>query len=412
MRPHICFVAPSAWPVLAAAREIEFVGGAEVQQTILARNLVRRGYRVSMICGDYGQPERVTIDGITVVKSHSRISGVPIVRFFHPRLTGLWSALKAADADIYYQRTPGAATAVSGLFAKWYRRRFLYAAACDLDLAGDTERLFRRRGGLRDLQLYRLGLKLADVIVAQHERQAADCWQWHRRTAQVVPSCYEMPADGRANADGVVLWVSVLRAGKRPELFLELARRLPHLRFRIVGGQSTQAGDEAVFERIQEAAMSIPNLEFVGFVPFAEIDAHFNAARVFVNTSEYEGFPNTFLQSWSRGIPTVSFCETGSTSNRRPVVNVAADLHEMSQLVEKLMQDDNYWREAGDRARDRYKTFHTPDAALAAYEQLFARQGTAVETPRTSAAATIGPQPARERDMVKSRTATLRRRLL
>ena len=72
----------------------------------------------------------------------------------------------------------------------------------------------------------------------------------------------------------------------------------------------------------------------------AEIDAHFNAARVFVNTSEYEGFPNTFLQSWSRGIPTVSFIDTGSALNGERVVNVAADLDGMTGLVERFMQDD------------------------------------------------------------------------
>jgi glycosyltransferase involved in cell wall biosynthesis len=374
MLPHICFVAPAAWPVLVAAREIEFVGGAEVQQTILARNLVRRGYRVSMICGDYGQPDRVTVDGITVIKSGSRISGLPVVRFFHPRLTGLWSALKAADADIYYQRAPGAATAVTGMFAKHYRRRFMYAAASDLDLAGNTKMLFQHRGGWRDLQLYRLGLKLADVIIAQHARQVADCRQWQSRRAEVVPSCYDVPPDGGASADGVVLWVSVLRAGKRPELFLELARRLPHLRFRMVGGPSAQAGDEAVFRQIKEAAMAIPNLEFVGFVPYAEIGTHFNAARVFVNTSDYEGFPNTFLQSWARGIPTVSFVDTGSKLHGHNVVNVAADLDDMTACVQKLMEDDEYWHGAGHRVRACYESFHTPNAALDAYERLFTQQ--------------------------------------
>ena len=48
-RPHICFVAPLAWPVLAHAADIDVIGGAEVQQAILARSLARAGYRVSMI---------------------------------------------------------------------------------------------------------------------------------------------------------------------------------------------------------------------------------------------------------------------------------------------------------------------------------------------------------------------------
>jgi glycosyltransferase involved in cell wall biosynthesis len=380
-------VAPDVWPVLTGDKNTQSVGGAEVQQTLLAKGFARRGYPVSIISRDFGQPDQVTVENIRVVKGASYSGRLPIVRFFHPRLTGLWAALKAVNAQIYYQRTPGAATGVTGLFAKRYGRRFVYAAACDLDLAAnETARLFQRGAGWRDLQLYRLGLKLADAIVAQHPRQVADCEYWYGKAATLVPSCYDAPADRCASADGDVLWVSILRPGKRPELFLELARRLPYRRFRMVGGPSTEAGGDAFFAHIRESAAAIPNLEFVGFVPFADIDAQFNSARVFVNTSDYEGFPNTFLQSWSRAIPTVSFCNTGSTMNGEPVVNVATDLDEMTTMVEKLMQDDRHWSATGRRARRCYEQCHTPDAAMNVYERLVATQWKAMEEMRRSAA--------------------------
>jgi len=393
-RPRICFVAPAAWPVLAGDKRIESVGGAEVQQVLLAKTLARRGYSVSMICMDYGQPDHVTIDDVTVFKSHGQVvGGLPVLRFFHPRFTLLWSALRAADADIYYQRAAGAATGVTALFAKCHRRRFVYAAAHDLDLAADqTWKLFKRRAGWRDQQLFTLGLKKADEIVAQHQGQARDCERWYGRVPTLVPSCYATGPAHRADPNGVVLWVSTLRSWKRPELFLELARRMPQHRFRIVGGPSAEADGEALFARMKAAAAKLRNLEFVGFVPFAEIDAHFNSARVFVNTSDYEGFPNTFLQSWSRGIPTVSFCDTGSTVYGERIVNVAEDMIHMEALIERLMLNESFWIKTGRRARDCYERFHTPEAALAVYEQMFARQWASMEerrSPRASRALSI-----------------------
>jgi glycosyltransferase involved in cell wall biosynthesis len=336
--------------------------------------MVGRGFRVSMICMDYGQPDRVTVDGVTVFKCHALVQGLPVVRFFHPRLTGMWAALRRVGADVYYQRAAAAVTGVVGLFAKRHGRRFVYAAACDLDLAGDqTQKLFQRRAGWRDRQLFQLGLKLADDVLVQHAGQARDCERWQGRVPTVIPSGYAAPSTCRADSNGVVLWVSALRTAKRPELFLELARRLPNWRFRMVGGPSAEVGGETLFARIKEMAATIPNLDFVGFVPFREIDAHFDAARLFVNTSDYEGFPNTFLQSWSRGIPTVSFCNTGSTINGEPVVNVAGSLDEMARLVDNLMQDDDHWRATGRRVRNCYEAFHTPDAVIDAYEKVFAR---------------------------------------
>jgi glycosyltransferase involved in cell wall biosynthesis len=198
-----------------------------------------------------------------------------------------------------------------------------------------------------------------------------DCEHWYGRQATTVTNCYDVPRGHRADPNGVVLWVSALRTGKRPELFLELARRLPHLRFRMVGGPSGETAGDALFEQIKEQAREIPNLEFVGFVPFAEIDPHFNAARVFVNTSDFEGFPNTFLQSWSRRIPTVSFCDTGSRFNGEQVVTVADDLNDMTVLVDRLMHENVFWQTSGSRASSCYEKFHTPDAVMDSYERVF-----------------------------------------
>jgi glycosyltransferase involved in cell wall biosynthesis len=389
-KPHICFVAPDTWPILADDRRVPVAGGAQVQQTLLAKTLVRRGFRISMICMDYGQPDGATVDGVTILKSHKPDDGFPGIRFLHPRLTGLWSALLRADADIYYQRGAAGLTGMTATFAKAYGRRFIYAAAHDLDLASDlTWKLFQRRAGWRDQQLFRLGVKLCDEIVVQHAGQARDCERWYQRVPTLVPSCYDAQPIDRHDSNGVVLWVSTLRTWKRPELFLELARRLPQLRFRMVGGPA--GGDEWLFARIRQEALTLPNMEFIGFVPFQEVGAHFNAARVFVNTSDHEGFPNTFLQAWSRRIPTVSFCNPGSQVNGATAANVARDLNEMTGLIEKLMRDDDYWNESGQRSRCCYETYHTPQAAVNIYSQIFERHwkirngGASGRKPRISA---------------------------
>ncbi len=368
---HVCFLSPYLWPVLAGDRSIEFAGGAELRQSILARALVRAGYHVSVVTLDFGQVDGGVVDGVEVLRTHRPAEGVPLLRFFYPRLSSWWAAMRRADADIYFQSCAAHLTAVTGLFTRHHGRRFIYSGAHDLDFQpNDASKLFQRPGGWRDRQLYQWGLTLADGIVAQHPGQVAACRRWYGREAVEIPNCYAPPVGAVAARKGVVLWVATVKSLKRPELFLELAQSLPQLRFRMVGGPGP--GREAeVYKLARQMAAGLPNVEFVGFVPFAEVETHFDAARLFVNTSDYEGFANTFLQSWARGVPTVSFVDCGAREGGRPVGFVCRDLTEMRQVVLRLAEDDATWAAEGQRAKTYFEANHSVAMAVERYDRLF-----------------------------------------
>lgn len=362
-KPSLCFLAPAAWPVISGDRSIKTVGGAEVQMGFLARAFAKAGYRVTMICMDYGQRDDVEIDGVRILKMHKPEGGIPVLRFVYPRFTSLWRALRRADADIYYQRAAGVHTGYVAAFARWYRRKFVFAVAHDTDLDPACP-LFHYR---RDKAIYKWGLSHADAVVVQNPVQKELYNSEHRRDALLVRSCYALSQSATRDSAGYVLWVSTMRRWKRPELFIELARQLPQYRFRMVGG-----GDgDAYYTELRNQAATVPNMEFVGFVPHVEIEREFNGARVFVNTSEHEGFPNTFLQAWARGIPCVSFVDTGSTMDGQPVLNRAQDFGELTKTVDKLMSDERAWQDAGMRSAACYTEYHSVEVAQMSYGRLF-----------------------------------------
>jgi glycosyltransferase involved in cell wall biosynthesis len=370
-KPHVCFVAPHIWPVLAGDRSIEISGGAEMRQSILARALVRAGFRVTVITLDFGQPELSIVDGITVIRTHKEDAGFPGVRFFSPRLTSWWSGLGRADADIYIQSTAAYLTAVVAYFCGRHGKCFIYSGANDPDF--DYSQLWKKFQGRlawRDRRMYQWGLRRADAIVAQHKGQVEACRRWYGRAAVEIGNCYAPPSAAIAAREGVVLWVATMKTWKRPDLLLDLARRLPHLRFRMVGGPGP-AAEGVVFSQIKEAAATLPNVEFVGFVPFADVEAHFDSARLFVNTSDHEGFPNTFLQSWARGVPTVSFFDCGAEHGERSIGYICKGVAEMEAAVLRLSEDDLLWLQEGARAKAYFEANHSVDMAVAKYSQLF-----------------------------------------
>lgn len=362
-KPRICFVAPAIYPVLSGDRRIESVGGAEVQQTILARTLQQAGYQVSVVTMDYGQPAVVDLDGIQVYRAHSPHGGLPVLRYLHPRITSIWRAMQLADADIYYQRASGMLAGLIAHFCARYRRKFVFAAASDADFFPDLPLIHYSR----DKWLYRRGLRRADAVVVQNPVQQQACRERFGRAATIVPSCHAPQPAPRAGLAGYVLWAGTIKALKRPELFLELARRLPQYRFVAVGG-----GDAALLQRLREQSAGLANLEWVGFVPYSAVDPYFDGARLLLNTSVIEGFPNTFLQAWARGVPSISFFDNGSRHQDQPVTRTVADLDAMAAAVAQWMGDDLSWQGASARVRDYFEASHTPAVALRAYQQVFA----------------------------------------
>ncbi len=365
-KPHVCFVAPYLWPVFSRDPGIQVVGGAEVQQAILARLFAAHGHRVSIITHDYGQPDGVCIDGVTVRKTFRPEAGVPVLRFLHPRLSSTWRVMREVDADLYYQRSSAMWTGVVAEFCRRHGKRALYAGASDRDFMRGQEQIVYAR----DRWLYRRGLARVDAIVAQNAHQVRSCRDYHGRDAVLIPSAYVRPEDSALKSEELILWVGTIHQYKRPEMLLEMARRLPRRRFVMIGGPSV-GGDRfqpGYFEQVRAQAAALPNVEFTGFLPLAQVEKWFDRARVLVSTSVYEGMPNVFLQAWTRGIPTVATVDVGVEANR-----VIAGVEEGVAQLEGLLGDAKAWTLASRKSKEYFEETHSSDAVMAQYARLFDR---------------------------------------
>ena len=61
-----------------------------------------------------------------------------------------------------------------------------------------------------------------------------------------------------------------------------------------------------LIQSVEDSARRLPQLEFLCEVPVDEVNQILLRARALVTTSESEGFPNTHIQAWMRGVPVVS----------------------------------------------------------------------------------------------------------
>jgi glycosyltransferase involved in cell wall biosynthesis len=365
---RICIVGLDSYGMLSGEGNPKYIGGESIQHVLLARAWRDLGHDVSMIVHDEGQGARREHDGITAIAAHTRQGGLPGLRFFHPRATRLLSALIAADADIYYQSPAGAYTGITAWFCRATGRRFIFRVASD----SDCEKEHGRIQFWRDRRLYSYGLRRADLVAAQTEFQAQLLRENHGIESVVVNMMVEPPRGGAPAAKDIdVLWVSNLRALKRPELALELARQLPQVRFLLAGGP--MPGGETYYEDVRAAAARLSNVNMQGAVRYADSGILFDRAKIFLNTSSIEGFPNTFLQAWIRGVPVVSFFDPDALVQRLQLGHIANSVDEMREAIRSLLEDDAERERTGRRAREFASRDFTTGVA-ARYLELLDRQ--------------------------------------
>jgi glycosyltransferase involved in cell wall biosynthesis len=343
----ICIVGLDSYGMLSGEGDLNYIGGESVQHVLLARAWRDLGHEVSMVVRDDGQGARRQFDGITAIAAYRRLAGIPGLRFFYPRVAKVVAALVAADADVYYQSPAGAFTGVTAWYCRMTGRQFVFRVASDSDCEPQHSRLPL----WRDRLLYDYGLKRADVIAAQTEVQVQLLLNNHGLTSDVVNMMVEPPRrQGAVTKDIDVLWLSNLRALKRPELALELARQLPTVKFTLAGGP--MPGGRTYYDDVRAAAARLPNVTMTGAVRYADTGALFDRAKIFLNTSSIEGFPNTFLQAWIRAVPVVTFFDPDGLVQRMQFGSVATSVDDMREAIRGLLETDIYRENIGRRARE------------------------------------------------------------
>jgi glycosyltransferase involved in cell wall biosynthesis len=360
---RICFVGIANLPALAPEYAHLGIGGAELQQSLVATALVKRGLKVSMVVGDYGQADQACWRGVTTFKAYRLDAGIPVIRFFHPRWTSVWAALRRADADIYYVSCAGVLVWQVAMFARIFRRKTVFRVASDSDC--DPRTLLVPTW--RDRQLYRYSLPAIDMVLAQTPRQRDLLIRNFKKDSRIVapiadPATRRLPFNERTID---VLWVGNFRPLKRAELLLALAECFPQKSFHMVGGALALA--PKYFDSMRHKAAAFPNVKFHGAILYHEIGEFFERARVLVNTSETEGFPNTFLQAWGRGAPVVTFLDPGEIIAREGLGRAVANIREMQDAVCDLTSDQALWEATSARCSRYMDREYDPAVAAEPY---------------------------------------------
>jgi glycosyltransferase involved in cell wall biosynthesis len=380
-RDDVAFYAPRMGPLLAPEARSSS-GGAETQILLLARALASRGARVRLVVFDLpGIPIPASVDGVAISVRPPYQAHEPLGKLREAGSIG--RAIRKSNADVLVSRVSTPEVGLAGLFAKLSRRRFVYSSANVSDFVDDRapgrrpsegtppsgrtnessefdfSRLARKR---RDWQLFRLGIRLADEIVVQTEEQVRLCEDRFGRSPVMIRSIAEL-APQRDSDPEAFLWIGRLVSYKRPLAFVELARSLPNARFWMVAVPPLHARDLDLEASVARAAADVHNLETFVPRPRSELMELIDRAVAVVNTADFEGMPNIFLEGWARGVPALALAHDPDGVIERHELGAFAhrSSERLVELASRLWEERRDQVDIAERCRRYILDFHSPE---------------------------------------------------
>lgn len=341
-------------------------GGFGRSARMLGRELVKRGVEVSAVVPRRpGQGPVEQLDGMTV-------RSFPMSRPWLAR-----ELFRQCDADIYHSQHPSYSTSLA-LDAMPDRKHLITFR--DPKAFGDwvIELSLPSRSYLRSLlsyayETFRVGgaVRRADGVYACAHDVGAKVRRGFglRADPGFLPSPIAVPERmPQKSATPTVCFVARWDRRKRPELFLELARRRPDVRFVAVGKSQDAEYDAELRRRFG----GLPNLEMPGFIDQFSgpaLSDLLGQSWILVNTAEREGLPTSFLEAFAHGCAILSRVNPDGLVARFGEV-VPDDA--FAEGLERLLAGDA-WRAKGEGGRryvhEHYELTNVVDRHMAVYKE-------------------------------------------
>lgn len=227
------------------------------------------------------------------------------------------------------------------LWCRIFKIKLVQFLASDVDLKKDNTALPYKT--LVNIKFFRLGVNLAKFIVVQNEvQQQLVKDQFANKQILVIPNIWGEVGSAEYSQvrteRNVILWVGNMRKLKRPQWFFDIAVQFPDEQFVMIGGNV----DQSVYDECLMLAQKTKNVLFLGGLPFFEANAWFSKAKMLLCTSEYEGFPNIFLQAWSNSIPVLSTVDPNNVITEQNLGIICNNIFEFQNSLRLLLQPEKY----------------------------------------------------------------------
>lgn len=293
-------------PYLINDRE-HIIGGASIQAYNWMLGLIANEVEVGCLVENSKGIEIST--NIRLLNGFQLDKGIYPLNWFTYRRRVIEKIIDEFKPDWIYQAGAGFLTWVLVLIAKKKNVKFIHRIANDADL----DQRIKARLNILTQKLYLYSLSKVDLISCQNSYQ-------HEKLLKIVESNKLIKLYNPIKIETKIIdvfneikreyvaWVGIFQYQKNLSALFQIVKELPNIEFRIAGAPKKYLDLET--KEALKALKKCRNVKFVGYIKRKDIFNFLSEATLLLNTSHYEGFSNTFLESFKAGTPVVTLKKT------------------------------------------------------------------------------------------------------
>jgi len=286
-------------------------GGATIQTSNWIRGFQQNNYEVGVLGYKGVDPSPFFKKNIDFIETYDLTKGIRIIRNVYYRIPKTFSVIKKYNPDIIFMDVPGWSTFVYVLVARLLNKIFILRISNDIFVDG---RIRKKLGFIR-YYIFLLSIRFVNVILCQSDYQYYSLQKKFRNKFLIkLPNPYTLIQDKpiSENRRSYVAWIGLFQYQKNPGALYRIALKLSDVKFKIAGRQLIDI-DKNTKQAINNLKR-LNNVECVGYIKNTDIRNFLSSAYCLLNTSLYEGFSNTYLESLSAGTPIVTTSATDPDS--------------------------------------------------------------------------------------------------
>lgn len=283
---------------------------------------------------------------------------------FYPKIQ---HRLKKINPDVIITRTYSSFAGIAAQYARLHNKKHIHFIASDseldvfhqkipiLKITGKIERHFFKKIFSGHSQL---------ICQNQHQqKQIKDLFNIDAQRNTQIAAEPENNSFKKPDDKIIVTWIANLKPVKRPEHFFTIAQAFadnPNISFIMIGPDHRNTY-EAPLAKMKNQS----NFSYLGKLSNEKVNEILESAHILINTSDHEGFSNTFIQAWMREVLVISL--NSNPDNILTNQKVGFLINSVDQIIEKLkflMQNKDQISLLGKNAREYSLRNHSLKSSL------------------------------------------------